>query len=174
MNFIQVLFMIIENMFRNLNLKMKFFLIIIFIISVNKSNAETCKWWFQRYGWKNFSLNEVEDCLKIGSPVIADVKGGDSPLHIAAEVSNDPEILLRLIRAGAEINGTNDKGWTPLHSAARFNSNPEILLTLIDAGAKMNSKTTSGKTFIFWMEKNSELKKTIGYLELLKMYDLAQ
>ena len=107
MNFIQVLFMIIENMFRNLNLKMKFFLIIIFIISVNKSNAETCKWWFQRYGWKNFSLNEVEDCLKIGSPVLADVKGGDSPLHIAAEVSNDPEILF-MDEATSSLDGKTE------------------------------------------------------------------
>ena len=64
----------------------------------------------------------------------------------------------------------NKKGWTPLHSAARFNPNPEILLTLIDAGADMNAMTESGKTFIFWMEKNSRLKKTVGYLKLLNMY----
>ena len=82
--------------------------------------------------------------------------------------------MLRLIRAGAEINGTTKKGWTPLHSAARFNPNPEILLTLIDAGADIDAKTNSVKTFIFWMEKNSKLKKTIGYLELINLYDLSK
>jgi len=136
--------------------------------------AETCKWWFQRYGWKNFNLSKVEECLKNGSPVVADIEGGESPLHIAAEVNSDPEILLSLIRAGAEINGKTSKGWTPLHSAARFNPNPEILLTLIDAGANIDAKTNSGKTFIYWMEKNSKLKKTVGYIELLNLYDLSQ
>ena len=57
---------------------------------------------------------------------------------------------------------------------ARFNPNPEILLTLIDAGANMDSKTNSGKKFIYWMEKNSKLKKTIGYIELLNLYDRSQ
>ena len=89
-------------------------------------------------------------------------------------MNNDPEVLLRLIRAGAKINGTTNKGWTPLHSAARFNPNPEILLRLIDAGADMMAKTNSGKTFIFWMENNSELKKTVGYLKLLNLFDLNQ
>ena len=152
---------------------MKYFLIIFLFYSTNTS-AETCKWWFQRYGWKNFNLSKVEVCLKNGSPVEADIEGGESPLHIAAEVNNDPEVLLRLIRAGAKINGKTSKGWTPLHSAARFNPNPEILLTLIDAGANIDSKTNSGKTFIYWMEKNSKLKKTIGYLELLNLYDRSQ
>ena len=72
-------------------------------------NAETCQWWYQRYGWKNFTLGKVEHCLKNGSPVIPDVDGGESPLHIAAEVNNDPEVLLRLIRAGEEINGKTKK-----------------------------------------------------------------
>ena len=147
------------------------YIFIIFLSYSTSVSAETCKWWFQRYGWKNFNLSKVEDCLKNGSPVIADVEGGESPLHIAAEVNNDPEVLLRLIRAGAEINGKTSKGWTPLHSAARFNPNPEILLTLIDAGANIDSKTNSGKTFIYWMEKNSKLKNTIGYIELLNLYD---
>ena len=150
------------------------YILAIFLFYCTSLSAETCKWWFQRYGWKNFNLSKVEDCLKNGSPVIADVEGGESPLHIAAEVNNDPEVLLRLIRAGAEINGKTSKGWTPLHSAARFNPNPEILLTLIDAGANIDSKTNSGKTFIYWMEKNSKLKNTIGYIELLNLYDRSQ
>ncbi len=153
---------------------MPFFVIIIFFFLHNNAHAETCKWWFQRYGWEKFSVTEVENCLKMGSPVEADVAGGEGPLHIAAEVNKDPEVLLRLIRAGAKINGTTEKGWTPLHSAARFNPNPEVLLTLIDAGADMNAKTNSGKTFIFWMERNSKLKDTVGYLKLLNMFDLNQ
>ena len=149
---------------------MPIILFVFFLICHGIAQAETCQWWFQRYGWEKFSVTEVENCLKIGSPVTADIVGGESPLHIAAEVNNDPEVLLRLIRAGGEINGTTKKGWTPLHSAARFNPNPEILLTLIDAGADMNAMTESGKTFIFWMEKNSRLKKTLGYSKLLNMY----
>ena len=153
---------------------MQFFLILFFLFSFTSVSAETCKWWFQRYGWKNFTVNKVEECLKNGSPVKADLEGAESPLHIAAEVNNEPEVLLRLIRAGAEINGKTNNGWTPLHSAARFNPNPEILLTLIDAGANIDAKTNSGKTFIYWMGKNSKLKKTIGYIQLINMYDLSK
>ena len=54
---------------------MKYFLVI-FLFYCTSLSAETCKWWFQRYGWKNFNLEKVEDCLKNGSPVIADVEGG--------------------------------------------------------------------------------------------------
>ena len=153
---------------------MRIFIFLIFLFFVESAYSETCKWWFQRYGWSNFTVTEVEKCLKNGSPVEADVEGGESPLHIAAEVNNDPEVLLRLIRAGAKINGKTKKGWTPLHSAARFNPNPNILITLIDAGADMNIKTNTGKTFIYWMEKNPKLKKTIGYIELINMYDLSK
>ena len=151
-------------------IKMTFIGLILFLYSYGFTNAETCKWWFQRYGWEKFSVLEVEECLKKGSPTEADINGGETPLHIAAEVNNDPEVLLRLIRAGADINGSTKKGWTPLHSAARFNPNPEILLTLIDAGADMKARTDSGKSFIYWMEKNSELKKTVGYLKLINMF----
>ena len=149
---------------------MPFNVLILLLFFSGHANAETCKWWFQRYGWEKFSVEEVEDCLKQGSPVEADITGGESPLHIAAELNEDPEVLLRLVRAGAKINGTTKKGWTPLHSAARFNPNPEILLTLIDAGADMNARTNSGKTFIYWMGKNSKLKETVGYLKLLNIY----
>ena len=148
--------------------------IILLLLFCGTLQAETCKWWFQRYGWQNFSLEHVEDCLKRGSPVEADVDGGEGPLHIAAEVNTDPEVLLRLIRAGAKINGVTEKGWTPLHSAARFNPNPEVLLTLLDAGADINARTKSGKSFIYWMERNTKLKETLGYLKLINLYDLAR
>ena len=69
---------------------MKYILVIFLFYSTNIS-AETCKWWFQRYGWKNFDLSQVEVCLKNGSPVVADIEGGESPLHIAAEVNDDPD-----------------------------------------------------------------------------------
>ena len=72
---------------------MRILITIIFILSYSSINAETCQWWFQRYGWKNFTLSKVEQCLKNGSPVIPDVDGGESPLHIAAEVNNDPEAV---------------------------------------------------------------------------------
>ena len=99
---------------------MRILITIIFTLSFSSINAETCQWWFQRYGWKNFTLSKVEQCLKNGSPVIPDVDGGESPLHIAAEVNNDPEVLLRLIRAGAEINGKTKKGWTRPYNLSNF------------------------------------------------------
>tara|TARA_B100001094_G_C17758808_1_gene589397 strand:- start:29 stop:487 length:459 start_codon:yes stop_codon:yes gene_type:complete len=150
----------------------KLYLFLILSFYCSPCLAEDCKWWFNRFGWKNFTVLEVENCLKTGSSVVSDTPGGNTPLHIAAETINDPEIILRLLRAGAEINATNKDGWTPLHSAARFNANPSILFVMIDNGADIKAKTNIGKTALFWMEKNLLLRETDGYLKLLNLnYD---
>ena len=143
---------------------------ILFLTSfASNAIAEDCKWWFNRFGWKNFNVTEVEECLKNGSTVKSDAVGGSTPLHIAAETTNDPEIILRLLRSGADINARTKDNWTPLHSAARFNGNPDILFILIENGADIKAKTKIGKTALYWMGRNLQLKKTDGYLKLIDL-----
>jgi hypothetical protein len=79
---------------------------------------------------------------------------GDSPLHIAAAAWR-PELLRRLIAAGARVDCRNRRGATPLHDAASGNPesarwNPgaqsETITALIDAGADPNAADDNGST----------------------------
>jgi ankyrin repeat protein len=48
-------------------------------------------------------------------------------------------LLDLFIRAGADINDPNDRGWTPLHQAA-YSSQVELANRLVDAGAALDSE----------------------------------
>lgn len=65
-----------------------------------------------------------------------------TPLMIAAESVQDPEVVNTLIKAGANVNATNSNGETPLMYAAFQNNNPDVLLALIKAGANLNDRDT--------------------------------
>lgn len=53
---------------------------------------------------------------------------------------NQPEIVKRLVRAGADVNLADDQGDTPLHLAVREHASQEALLTLLDAGADVHAR----------------------------------
>ncbi|MBD0865769.1 MAG: ankyrin repeat domain-containing protein, partial [Rhodobacteraceae bacterium] len=66
-----------------------------------------------------------------------------TPLHRAARWSN-PEMVMALLNAGAEIEAHNEDGDTPLHRAARW-SNPEMVMALLNAGADPGARNRAGK-----------------------------
>jgi ankyrin repeat protein len=68
-----------------------------------------------------------------------------TPLLVAAEKNNDPEVLRLLIQAGADVD-VKESNETPLMRAARFNSNPEVLNVLIQAGAEVDAKDGYSET----------------------------
>ena len=79
---------------------------------------------------------------------------GDTPLHVAAAAWR-PEMLRRLVAAGAKVMSSNRRGATPLHYAASGNPdsarwNPEAqcaaIGVLIDAGADPNAADNNGST----------------------------
>lgn len=53
---------------------------------------------------------------------------------------NQHEIVKQLVRAGADVNLTDDQGDTPLHLAVREHASQETLLTLLDAGADVHAR----------------------------------
>src|SRR5579864_5113292 len=58
---------------------------------------------------------------------------GSTPLLWAANL-NDQDLVVRLLKAGAEPKVRNQLGSTPLAEAA-FNANTEMIKALLDAGA---------------------------------------
>ena len=59
---------------------------------------------------------------------------------LAAQYSENPEILSALLRAGADLNAKNKVGKTPLMYAAQYSKNPEVIKALLEAGAEVNTK----------------------------------
>ena len=81
--------------------------------------------------------NLVRDLITLGANLDwQDNNSGRTALHVCA-YKNQPEILMMLIRAGADVNIQDYDGWTALHWCTRYNS-PEIAKMLIDAGANVN------------------------------------
>ena len=70
--------------------------------------------------------------------------GGSSPL-ISACVFNQTEIALTLIKAGADVNQTNNDGSTALHTAAFF-CRTKIVEALLKAGIDKTIKNNAGST----------------------------
>ena len=74
----------------------------------------------------------------------------DTPLHIAARESANPEVIEILLHAGARANARNNYGQTPLHHAAGRTGNPEVLEALLEAllegGADANARAEDYST----------------------------
>ncbi|HYP15529.1 MAG TPA: ankyrin repeat domain-containing protein [Bryobacteraceae bacterium] len=77
-------------------------------------------------------------------------------VSIAAKTDRKPalELLQALLRAGADVNEANDRGWTPLHQAA-YSNQCDIAEPLIDSGADLDAEAHgSGGTplivALFW------------------------
>jgi ankyrin repeat protein len=67
------------------------------------------------------------------------------------------ETLARLLKAGAKVSGTDERGWTPLHAAARFDNIMAVEI-LIKEGAKIMPRDNTGKTPLDYAESAAMIK----------------
>ncbi len=65
-------------------------------------------------------------------------KEGLTSLGLAARATDNPEIIVELVRAGANLEEKTSRGWTALSIAAARNPNPAIINVLSDLGADLN------------------------------------
>ncbi len=80
--------------------------------------------------------------------IAATIKGGVTPLHLAAATDLHAGVKL-LIEHGAPINAKTDTGFTPLHWAASRDS-AESAALLIDNGADVDAVAKGGITPLHW------------------------
>ena len=69
---------------------------------------------------------------------------GERAIHLAAR-DGFVDVLLRLIRGGADVNSQNDSAWTPLHLAACHGQNAAAEI-LLQHGADVNSQHNTAYT----------------------------
>ena len=76
------------------------------------------------------------------------IQGQINALMLAAAFSKTREPIDLIVKAGAQINSTNNGGDTPLMTAAVTNKNLPVFQALIDAGANVNAADYKGNTII--------------------------
>ena len=73
-----------------------------------------------------------------------------TPLHLASQSNPDPEVVVALLEAGADLQAPGGAGFrapanSPLHYAGA-NPNPAVAAALLDAGADVNALSPTGRT----------------------------
>jgi ankyrin repeat protein len=73
------------------------------------------------------------------------------------------EVVRSLIRNGADVNATNERGDTPLTLNARRHGAGAIVKALVEAGAKASAKNGKGKNafFLAWDARNFNALKVL-------------
>ena len=99
---------------------------------------------------------QIAACLQAGESVRATTTDGETPLHLAASYSDDPEVIRALIEAGASLHSRNSENHTVLCVAVIRNENPAVIQALIDGGAITSDScgpglpTQPGPTPLHW------------------------
>ncbi len=116
------------------------------------------------------AMHGVVACVALGftlvAPAMADQKpsgdaaqamdvDGTTPLHWAV-YRNDVEAVKRLIKAGADVNASNDYGAMPLTEAA-VAGNVEVIRRLLDAGADVNAANADGQTALMIIARSANV-----------------
>ena len=111
---------------------------------LSERRSRKCNLWLEGSPATFFSsptIFGVEQCLAMGVSLTVTDHNGRNPLHLASAVTDDPDIISRLVEAGADIMATVDDEVmnTVLHHAARKNPNADVVARLIDLGADVNA-----------------------------------
>ena len=115
-------------------MKLRYLLVLGTLSLAVQSFAQGCESWNTAWFFESATPAEVRGCLEAG----ADVNEQSrllTPLHYAAQFSDDPAIIRILVEAGAEVNAWGGHDLTPLRVAAMHSTNPAIIRALVAAGA---------------------------------------
>jgi ankyrin repeat protein len=69
-----------------------------------------------------------------------------TPLHLAAASTGDPELIGLMIARGADPAARDASGRTPLHEAAARNPNVGVTAALAGLGAPLGARDAAGET----------------------------
>jgi len=106
------------------------------------------------------NVEMIQQHIKAGSDLnVIEPMGGSTPL-ISATVFGKTEVAIALIKAGADLNCTNNEGSTALHSAS-FLCRNEIVKALIEKGADKTIKNKVGATALESVQAPFEAVKGI-------------
>jgi len=106
--------------------------------------ASQCDDWGTPSFFDHAPASLVETCLQEGASIRLRTDDGQTPLHLAAAYSRDPEVIHLLVSAGADPAAREADGWTPMHMAARMTDWPQIVVALALHGADVDSIVDPG------------------------------
>ena len=76
------------------------------------------------------------------------------------------EVIVALLKAGADLEARTETGFTPLHWAAAESKTPSVVSALLNAGADPKARDTANQTPWFYAQENESLKGTDAYWRL--------
>ena len=121
------------------------------------ADPASCTRWPTPMFFHHATVEAAARCIGDGAKVNADLDhesvatgaartepnaGGSTPLHVAAGWARDPEVIVLLVRSGADVNGRNESGYSPLHHAGRGQASAAVVAALVEAGAEVNAWAT--------------------------------
>ncbi len=114
--------------------------------------------WYDDEFWQSATPQDVQNQIAQGADPNDPIMIYSSPLHKAAWYSENPEIIIILLEAGADVNARTRLGGTSaLHDAAANNKNPTVIAILIKAGADVNARdSNSGLTPLHYAAKDNK------------------
>ena len=123
---------------------------------MNKAQtAVSCKGWDTEEYFKTAPLEEVIGCLDTGVDLKAQDDAGATPLHRAAQNTEDLDVVKALFNAGADLKARDNDKRTPLHWAV-LNKNSSVLAYLLKVGADPKARDKDDQTLLHYAVKNNE------------------
>jgi ankyrin repeat protein len=136
----------------------KYFILLLagFLFFIPNISAQTYSTLLDENFMKSVTVDELRQLIQNGeNPYITNQKG-ETPLHIAAKVNENPEVIKTLLEYGFNANIKDNEGHTPLQnvvlSTFLVNSDEiikeknEIVNLLIRYGANVNARDINGNT----------------------------
>lgn len=129
-------------------IKTQLFLLAFFLVNMHLTAQEIFK------AINNKNLEQVEIIVRKNSNVVNHTDTDkNTPLHYAASIGQN-NIIVLLLKNGADIDAQNYQGYTPLHWAASKGHTASTQI-LIENGANIHLKTKRGRTPLFLVAMNN-------------------
>ena len=111
------------------------------------------------------TLQQIKDAINNRANVNARFPiTGATPLMWAAAFNPDPEVVVALVNAGADVNAKTISGSTSLSWAITYNPNLEMITTLVKSGFDVNSKDENGWTPLMEVARDNSNTEVIRVL----------
>ena len=125
--------------------KANIYMALAFVIAI-PAEAQDCTNWNTGNFFYKAKKSEVISCISQGADVTARGEGNQTPLHIAAGLTPNSDVVTGLLEAGADASARDENGLTPVHYASGLNPNPDVVSALLEAGADVSARDKSNQT----------------------------